>query len=71
MAGLAQLSLYAGDAVARTDAATVAAPAFAMGHVLGAWLILLRTEAPTHGWRLKTGRLRRWKLAISPRQDER
>ncbi len=46
MDGLAQFSLYAGDPVARAEAATAAAPGFAMGHVLRAWLFLLSTEAP-------------------------
>jgi tetratricopeptide (TPR) repeat protein len=44
--GLAQLSLYTDDPVAQAETATAAAPGFAMGHVLRAWLFLLSTEAP-------------------------
>jgi tetratricopeptide (TPR) repeat protein len=44
--GLGQLSLYTGDPIASAEAATAAAPGFAMGHVLRAWLFLLSTEEP-------------------------
>jgi tetratricopeptide (TPR) repeat protein len=44
--GLGQFNLYSGDPVASAEASTAAAPEFAMGHVLRAWLFLLSTEAP-------------------------
>jgi tetratricopeptide (TPR) repeat protein len=44
--GLARLNLFVGDPVASAEAATGAATAFVMGHVLRAWLFLLSTEAP-------------------------
>src|SRR5258707_10100106 len=46
MEGLTRLNLFIGDPVASAEAATATAPAFAMGHVLRAWLFLLSTEAP-------------------------
>lgn len=44
--GINQLNLFIGDPVASAEVATAAAPGFAMGHVLRAWLYLLSTEAP-------------------------
>jgi hypothetical protein len=42
MEGLTRFNLFIGDPIASAEVATASAPGFVMGHVLRAWLLLLR-----------------------------